>query len=117
MVGPAFSLKLVGPWTVIGKKNESGPNTTWSTPIWAKQRNGSCGWLAASAVPGSADSVTADASTRVTADARAAETRELCLPKLFLSLCPGFIISFVLSFADFAPRRKAARIRPVKGVS
>src|SRR4029077_445755 len=45
--GPGVFLKLVGPWTVLGKKNESGPNTTWSTPTWAKQRNGSCGWLAA----------------------------------------------------------------------
>ena len=92
MVGVAFCLKLVGPWTVFGKKNESGPNTTWSVPVWAKQRNGSCGWLAACAVPGSADSVTAEASTAVTADARAAVAREIRRPALSLSLGYGFVI-------------------------
>ena len=49
IVGPAFSLKLVGPWTVLGRKNESGPNTTWSTPTCAKHRAGTSGWLAANA--------------------------------------------------------------------
>jgi hypothetical protein len=28
------------PCTVLGRKKESGPKTTWTTPTWAKQRNG-----------------------------------------------------------------------------
>jgi len=95
MVGPAFSLKLVGPWTVLGKKNESG--RTRHGPRLSEQSSGT-GVRLARCQRGSRqrDSVTADASTRVTADARAAETRKLRLPKLFLSLCP--VSSFRLSF-------------------
>src|SRR6516162_4242661 len=99
MVGPAFSLKLVGPWTVFGKKNESGPNTTWSTPTWAKQRNGSCGWLTASAVAGSAHSAAAAASTAVRAIVRAVTPQEIGLLKRSLITCFGFFISVLLPFA------------------
>src|SRR6516225_8051131 len=108
MVGPAFSLKLVGPWTVLGKKNESGPNTTWSTPTWAKQRNGSCGWLTASAaVAGSANSTTADPST----DARAAApaVTRTGLPEPCLTTCIGFFISVLLPFVGRQSIRRQPR--------
>src|SRR5215472_90108 len=91
MVGPAFSLKLVGPWTVGGSKNESGPNTTWSTPACAKQRAGTRGWLAASAGPGSsADTAPTGASTAVSAIARTMTAREMDVLKRFMSFLNFF---------------------------
>src|SRR5215831_13970288 len=89
MVGPAFSLKLAGPWTVGGSKNESGPNTTWSVPACAKQRAETCGWLAASAVPGysavSVVSAPADASTAASASAPVLAAREVGLLKALMA--------------------------------
>src|SRR6516225_4214631 len=110
MVGPAFSLKLVGPWTVLGKKNESGPNTTWSTPTWAKQRNGSCGWLTASAaVAGSANSTTAEPTTDARAAAPAVIRRETGLTKPRVTACIGFFISVLLPCAG----RQSDRRQPI----